>query len=177
MSVGDSIVVDRVYLSCLVTIGSYETRVDFLLLNMVDFDVILGVNWLSPFHAILDCHDKIVMLVMPGLPRLEWRWFLGHIPSRVVSFSEAQQVIEKGRLAYLALVRDINANTPTVNSVPIVREFPNIFLEDLPDMPPDRDIDFGIALAPGTQPISIPPYYMAPTELKELKGTVAGIIR
>ncbi|XP_070034876.1 uncharacterized protein [Nicotiana tomentosiformis] len=52
--VGDFIMVDHVYRSCLVTIGVYETRVDLLLLNMVDFDVILGMDWLSPYHAILD---------------------------------------------------------------------------------------------------------------------------
>ncbi|XP_070046505.1 uncharacterized protein [Nicotiana tomentosiformis] len=73
MPVGDSIVVDRVYRSSLVTIGDYETKVDLLLLYTVDFDVIFGMDWLSLYHAILDCHAKIVTLAMLGLPRLEWR--------------------------------------------------------------------------------------------------------
>lgn len=50
--VGDTIVVECVYLSCVVTIGGLETRVDLLLLSMVDFDVMLGMDWLSPYHAI-----------------------------------------------------------------------------------------------------------------------------
>nr|XP_009803207.1 PREDICTED: uncharacterized protein LOC104248608 [Nicotiana sylvestris] len=54
-------------------------------------------------------------------------------------------------------------------SVPIVNEFLEVFPEDLPRIPPDREIDFGIDLLPGTKPISIPPYRMAPAELKELK--------
>ncbi|XP_070050627.1 uncharacterized protein [Nicotiana tomentosiformis] len=61
MLVGDSIIMDRVYRSCLVVIGGFETRVHLLLLSIVDFDVILGMDWLSPYHAILDCHAKTVM--------------------------------------------------------------------------------------------------------------------
>ena len=56
--VGDAIIVDRVYRSYVVTIGSLETSVDLLLLDMVDFDVILGMDWLSPYHAILDCQPR-----------------------------------------------------------------------------------------------------------------------
>ncbi|XP_070025948.1 uncharacterized protein [Nicotiana sylvestris] len=68
--VGDSIIVDRLYWSCLVVLGGFETIVDLLLLNMVDFDVILGMDWLSPYHAILDCHAKMVTSAVPGLSRL-----------------------------------------------------------------------------------------------------------
>ncbi|XP_070054343.1 uncharacterized protein [Nicotiana tomentosiformis] len=73
MPVGDSIIVDRVYRPCLVVTGSFETRVNLLLLRMVDFDVIFGMDWLSPYHAILDCHAKTVTLAMPRLSRLEGR--------------------------------------------------------------------------------------------------------
>ncbi|XP_070050444.1 uncharacterized protein [Nicotiana tomentosiformis] len=66
--VGDSIMVDRVYRACLVIIGSCESRVDLLTLHMVDFDVILGMDWLLPYHTILDCHAKTVTLAFPGLP-------------------------------------------------------------------------------------------------------------
>ncbi|XP_070029036.1 uncharacterized protein [Nicotiana sylvestris] len=114
----DSIVVNRVYQSCLVTIGGYETRVDLMLLNMVDYDVILCMDWLSLYYGILDCHAK-----------------------------NAQRIVEKVCLAYLDFVRDVGADTPIVDSVFIVRDFPNIFPTDLPGKPPDRDIDFGIELA------------------------------
>ncbi|XP_069149231.1 uncharacterized protein [Solanum lycopersicum] len=55
------------------------------------------------------------------------------------------------------------------NSVPIVNEFLDVFPDDLPGVPPPREIDFGIDLEPNTTPISIPPYRMAPAELKKLK--------
>ncbi|XP_070036550.1 uncharacterized protein [Nicotiana tomentosiformis] len=134
---------------------------------MVNFDV-LGMEWLSPYHVILDCHAKTVTLAMPGLMQLEWRGTMNHIPCRVVSFLKAQQIVEKGCEAYLAFVRDVSADTPIVESIMVVRYFPDVFLADLPGMPPDRDIDFGVDLSPGTQPISIPPYRMAKMKLKEL---------
>ncbi|XP_070040015.1 uncharacterized protein [Nicotiana tomentosiformis] len=167
--VGDTIVMDRVYRSCVVTIGGLETRVDLFLLSMVDFDVILGMDWLSPCHAILGCHVKTVTFAMSGLPRIEWRGSLDYVPSRVISFLKAQQMVGKGFLSYLAFVRDVSAETPTIDSIPVVRDFPDVFPPDLLGMPSDMDIDFDIDLVPGIQPIFIPSYRLAPAELKELK--------
>ena len=56
-----------------------------------------------------------------------------------------------------------------VEDVPVVREFSDVFPEELPGLPPEREIEFAIEVQPGTDPISIPPYRMAPAELKELK--------
>ncbi|XP_070048632.1 uncharacterized protein [Nicotiana tomentosiformis] len=167
--VGDTIIVDRVYRSCVVTIGGLETRVDLLLLSMDDFDAILDRDWLSPCHAILDCHVKTVMLAMPGLPKVERRGSLDHVPSRVISYLKAQRMIGNGCLSYLALVRDVDTDTPTIDSVPVVRDFPDVFHADLPGMLPNRNIDFSIDLESGTHPISVHPYPMASGELKELK--------
>ncbi|XP_070055055.1 uncharacterized protein [Nicotiana tomentosiformis] len=114
-----------------VVLGGFETRVDLLLLSMVDFDVILDMYWLSPYHSILDCHAKTVTLVMPGLPQLEWRGTLDYVPSRVVSLLKAQQMVGKGCNAYLAFVRDVSVDTPTVESVPVVRYYPDVFPVDL----------------------------------------------
>ncbi|XP_070049261.1 uncharacterized protein [Nicotiana tomentosiformis] len=168
-SVGNTIVVDCVYRSCMVTIGGLEIRVDLLLLSMVDFDVILGMDWLSPCHAILDCHVKALTLTMPGLPRIEWRGFLDYIPSRVISYLKAQQIVGKGCLSYLVFVRDVGVDTPTIDSFPVVHDFLDVFHADPSGMPHDIDIDFGVDLVLSTQPISIPSYRMAPTELTELK--------
>ena len=54
--------------------------------------------------------------------------------------------------------------------------FSEVFPEDLPGVPPKRKIDFGIDLLPDTQPISIPPYRMAPAELKELKEQLKDLL-
>ena len=58
----------------------------------------------------------------------------------------------------------------------MVQEFLDVFPSDLPGVPPDRDTDFAIDLEPGTKPISIPPYRMAPTELKELKDQLQDLL-
>ncbi|XP_070040026.1 uncharacterized protein [Nicotiana tomentosiformis] len=132
---------------------------------MVDFDMILGMDWLSSCHAMLDCHAKTVKLAMSGLPRIEWRGSLDSVPSRVIL--KAQRMVGKGCMSYLAFLRDVGADTPTIDSVSVVRDFSNVFPADLPGMPPSMDIDFCIDLVLDTHPIFIPPYCMAPAELKE----------
>ncbi|XP_070028675.1 uncharacterized protein [Nicotiana sylvestris] len=136
---------------------------------MVDFDVILSMDWLSPYHRILDCYAKTMILALPGLPLLESRWIPGHSTSRVISYVKARHMVEKGCLTYLAYVRNSSAEVPSMDSVPVFREFLEVFPANLSGMPPDRDIDLCTDLALDTQPISIPPYCIAPLELKELK--------
>ncbi|XP_070049930.1 uncharacterized protein [Nicotiana tomentosiformis] len=104
---------------------------------------------------------------MPELPILEWKGLSVSISNRVISFMKARHMVEKGCLSYLAYVQDTIVESPAIDSVPVVGEFSDLFLSDLPGMPPDRDIDFCIDLAPSTQPISIPSYCMSPKELKE----------
>ncbi|XP_070002240.1 uncharacterized protein [Nicotiana sylvestris] len=165
--VGDSVVVDRICWSYVVTFYGFETSVDLLLLDMIDFEIILGMDYLSPHHVVLDCYARTITVVMPRLPRLEWKGFAVDTSSRVISFLKARKMIEKGCLAYLAYVRDITTESPTSDLVLVVREFSDVFHSDLPGMPPDRDINFYIDLAPGTQLVSIPSYHMALKELKE----------
>lgn len=133
-----------------------------LLLSMVEFDDILGMEWLSLGHAILDCHAKIATLAMPSVPRIEWRGTTDFVPSRVISFLKAQCMVGKGCLSYLAFVRDVGAEAPGIDSVPVVRDFLDVFLIYLPRLPLERDIDFGIDPVSGTKPISILPYRMEP---------------
>ena len=64
--VGEFVIVEKVYMSCLVMVVGRNTHVDLVILEMVDFDVILGMTWLSPNFAILDCNVKTVMLAKPG---------------------------------------------------------------------------------------------------------------
>ncbi|XP_070035673.1 uncharacterized protein [Nicotiana tomentosiformis] len=89
------------------------------------------VYLLSPHYAILDCHVKTVTLAMPGFPQLEWRGTLEYTPSRVISFLKAQRMVEKGCDAYPAYVRDVSIDTLKVESVPVVRDFPDVFPSDL----------------------------------------------
>nr|XP_016440544.1 PREDICTED: uncharacterized protein LOC107766303 [Nicotiana tabacum] len=142
---------------------------DLVELEMVDFDVIMGMDWLKSCYATVGCRTKIVSFEFPGEPVLEWKGDVVTPRSRFISYLKAIKMISKGYIYHLVRVKDADAQIPTLQSVPIVNEFPEVFPEDLPGIPPDREIDFGIDLLPGTKPIFIPPYRMAPAELKELK--------
>ena len=63
-----------------------------------------------------------------------------------------------------------------LEDVPVVRDFLDVFPDDLPGLPPEREIDFPIDLVPGTAPISLPTYRMAPAELKKLKTQLQELV-
>ena len=90
------------------------------------------------------------------------------MPQNLISVVTARKMFRRGCQGYLAVIRDVEADKGVLEKVPVVCEFPNVFLEELPGLPPDREIEFCIDVVPGTDPISMPPYRMAPAELKEL---------
>ena len=94
----------------------------------------------------------------------------------VILALEAKRLLHKGCEAYLAHVVDTSTPKVTLRSVPIVREFSDVFLKDLPRLPLDRELEFGIDLLSRSVPISIPSYRMAPIELKELKTQLQDLI-
>ena len=155
--VDESVIVEKVYRSFLVTFVGSNTFVDLIILEMVYFDVILGMTWLSPNFAILDCNAKTVTLAKLGTDPLVWEGDYISTPVPIISFLRAKRMVIKGCLAFLANLKDDTSKVHSIESVLIVREFLDVFPADLPGMPPDRDIDFCIDLEPGTHPISIPP--------------------
>ncbi|WMV58455.1 hypothetical protein MTR67_051840, partial [Solanum verrucosum] len=96
--------------------------------------------------------------------------------AKIISVIRASKLVEQGCLAYLAHVRDVEIEAPSIGAIPLVSEFSEVFPNDLPGMPLDRDIDFYIDLEPSTRPISIPPYCMAPTEFREIKAQIQELL-
>lgn len=80
-----------------------------------------------------------------------------------------KKLLVKGINAYPTYITDLPELRKDINQVSIVKEFFDVFLEKLPSMPPDREVEFLVEVAPGTAPISCAPYRMTPLELKELK--------
>ena len=74
----------------------------------------------------------------------------------------ASKMLRKGCQCYLAFVVDRRQEGTRLEDIPIVKEFPDVFPDDISGLPPDRAIEFVIELIPGTKPISIPPYRMMP---------------
>ena len=88
--VGESVIVEKVYRSCLVNFVGSNTHVDLVILEMVDFDVILGMTCLSSNFAILDCNAKTVTLAKPGTDLLVWEGDYISTPIRIISFLRAK---------------------------------------------------------------------------------------
>ena len=83
---------------------------------------------------------------------------------------KAKRLVQQGGWAILACVVDVRKKEKTLENVPIVNEFLDVFPDDLPGITPSQAVDFVIELKPGTGPISKAPYRMTPAELKELKA-------
>ncbi|XXG89232.1 hypothetical protein AAC387_Pa12g1284 [Persea americana] len=93
----------------------------------------------------------------------------------VISVLRADQMIKSGCAGYLAFITE-DKLSKAVEDIPVVCEFPDVFLEQIPGLPPVREIDFTIELVPGTTPISRAPYRMAPAELRELKAQLQDLL-
>ena len=82
---------------------------------------------------------------------------------------EARRFLRKGCESFLALILDSKREQVNFENILVIREFPDVFPEELPGVPPEREVDLSIEVVQRTTPISRAPDRMAPTELKELK--------
>ena len=85
-------------------------------------------------------------------------------------------MLRKGYQDYLAYVVETRKEGTMVYEIPIVREFPDVFPDDIAGLPLEREVEFTIDLIPVTEPISIPSYRMAPAELRELKAQLEELL-
>ncbi|KAG8499053.1 hypothetical protein CXB51_005455 [Gossypium anomalum] len=129
------------------------------------------MDWLTVHDAFVNCKSKTIDLRCANneIIRVE-STDLNGLPAIIISSMLTQKYVRKGCEAYLAYVLDSKELGRKLESVPVVCEYPDVFPEELPGLPPIREVEFGIELVPRTTPISIAPYRMAPTELKELKA-------
>ncbi|XP_074323495.1 uncharacterized protein LOC141660409 [Apium graveolens] len=88
----------------------------------------------------------------------------------------SKRLLRQGCEAYLAHMVDTKRETPEIHTIPVVNEFEDVFLKDLPGLPADREIEFAIDLAPGTTPVSKAPYPLAPIEMKELADQLQDLL-
>lgn len=98
-------------------------------------------------------------------------------PICIISSLEACKRIAEGDRGFLAYIQEIAQGTSRPDQIAVVSEFLDFFPEDLPGMPPQREVEFGIELMPGTGPESSAPYRKAPLELTELKKELEELLQ
>ncbi|KAA3480888.1 Gag protease polyprotein-like protein [Gossypium australe] len=164
---GQYVMVDKVCKNSPLMVKGYCFSADLMLLIFNEFDVILGMDWLTQHDAVVNCkHKYIVLKCQNGI--------LLHVESdkldglsNVISVISAQKCVRKGYDAYLAYVLDTKVSESKVKLVPVFCEFPD---RNYLGFASQRGGIFFINLIPGTTPISIAPYRMVPMKLKELKA-------
>ena len=173
---GESLWLSQMLKGSLFSIGGQDMKANLILIDLKGLDVILGIDWLAANYTSMDCFRKEVIFRRPGLPVVVFCGKRGRAPSGLISAISTRWLLQKGCKGYLAHVVDTRSNEVRLEDVPVVREFLDVFPDDLPGLPPERETDFPIDLVPGTAPISLPPYRMAPTKLKELKAQLQELV-
>ena len=127
------------------------------------------MDWLSPNGAVIDCEQQLVRVRTPSGGELVIQ---GEGPQHGPTFcsaARARRYFYQGCAGYVAYVLDAREKGKTaIDDVPIVRDFPDVFPEDLLGIPPERQVEFRIDLIPGADPIAKAPYRLAPPEMQEL---------
>ncbi|GKA67219.1 putative reverse transcriptase domain-containing protein, partial [Tanacetum coccineum] len=148
---GKIIGVNTIIHGCTLNFMNHPFNIDLMSVPLGSFDVIIGMDWLTKYHGVIICDEKIV---------------------RVPFGREMDRVYSKGCDVFLAHITTKEDKDKSegkrLEDVPIVRDFLEVFSEDLPGNPPARQVEFQIDLVPGVAPVARAPYWLAPSEMKEL---------
>ncbi|GJR51298.1 putative reverse transcriptase domain-containing protein [Tanacetum coccineum] len=161
--------IDHEYVNCPLRFDDRIRPANLLPIHMLDFDVILGMDWLASHRATIDCYARTVIFGNVRQPEFVYHGSSPLKSVKLISAMKARTLISHGCQGFLASVMDTSLESPNIENLFVVREFVDVFPDELPGLPPAREIEFGIELIPGAEPISKAPYRMAPVELKELK--------
>ena len=122
---------------------------------MCDFDVILGMDWLNAHYTMIDCRKKRVRFNPPNGKSYEFQGTPSSRLAPIIYVLQARKLLDSGCQRYFANIIDQTKERELVpKDVPIVREYLSFFLDDLPGLSPDQEIELGIELIPGIAPIS-----------------------
>ncbi|GJV92015.1 putative reverse transcriptase domain-containing protein [Tanacetum coccineum] len=172
---GKIIGINTIIWGCTLNFLDHPFNINLMLAELGSFDVIIGMHWLLKYHAVIDYAEKIV--------RIPWgnETLIVHgdrsnkgngTRLNIISCIKTHKYLLKGNNVFLAHVTtketEDKSGEKRLEDVPIVRDFPEVFPEDLPSLPPTRQVEFQIDLMPGVAPVARAPYRLAPSEMKEL---------
>ncbi|XP_073064037.1 uncharacterized protein [Primulina eburnea] len=167
----------EIILNCVIRFDDNIMITNLIKLDMSDFDCILGMDTLSNYRATVDCFHGVVRF-RPYYGS-KWNFYGSDSESRIplVSAMEMFRLLSTGNEGFMIYTVDATQGKRfEVSDIPVVKEFPDVFPDEIPGFPPQREIDFSIELVSGTNPISRAPYRLAPAELKELKEQLQDLL-
>nr|GEZ81383.1 putative reverse transcriptase domain-containing protein [Tanacetum cinerariifolium] len=170
---GQIIGVNTVIRGCTLNFLNHPFNIDLMPVELSSFDVIIGMDWLTTYHAVIVCDEKIIRVPFRNetlIIRCDGN--KNGTQLNIISCTKTQKYLLKGYPVFL-----VNIITKTIKdkleekrleNMPIVRDFSEVFLEDLPGLPLTRRVEFQIDLIPGTAPVAWASYRLAQSEMKEL---------
>ncbi|GKA65950.1 putative reverse transcriptase domain-containing protein, partial [Tanacetum coccineum] len=148
---------------CTLSLVNHIFEIDLMPIELGTFDVIIGMDWLVKHDAVIVCGEKVVRIPY-GNKTLIVEGDKGGSRLKVISCIKARKYVEQGCHLFLAHVTKKKSKEKRMEDVPVIHDFP----EELPGLPPPRQVEFQIDLVSGAAPVARAPYRLAPNEMKEL---------
>jgi hypothetical protein len=154
--------------NCVVDLGVCTTRLKVYVTALGTYDLIIGMDWLAAHRTLVDCFAKRVLCFDDeGIP-IEIQGVQRKVSLHFISTMKVKRCLRQGCQLYV--VEAVNERKgPSLDQYPVLSEFQDVFPNELPGLPPERELDFTIELKPGAEPISKTPYRMTAPELCELQ--------
>ncbi|XP_016704265.1 uncharacterized protein [Gossypium hirsutum] len=138
-------------------------------LGQNEFDVILGMNWLTKHDAVENCKEKWIDLKCETGEVISVESGNTKDNVRIISAFSAQWLMRKGNEAFLAYILDTRDSKSKLEQLLVINEFTDVFFEELLGLQPNRKVEFVTYVVLETVPISVTRYLTAPAKLKDLK--------
>lgn len=129
-------------------IRGHKTLVDVIPIQLGEFDVILGMNWLNHHVAMIDCHRKTVNLRISNKAKVVFYGNCNPRRSNCISMMQVKRLLKKGCVGYLAYIVETQQKESKLEQIPVSREFADVFPKELSGLPCEREIEFVIDLVP-----------------------------
>ncbi|KAL8260217.1 hypothetical protein R6Q59_028170 [Mikania micrantha] len=139
-------------------------------MELGSFEIIIGMDWLSLNRVEIVCSEKLLRIPMANGEVLEVRGDQAKRSVKIISCIKARKCLQKKCVVFLAHMMEKQKDKIKIQDVPVVKEYPEVFPDDLPGLPPARPVEFGIDLVPGATPVAKSPYRLAPSEMQELSN-------
>ncbi|KAF5477291.1 hypothetical protein F2P56_003941, partial [Juglans regia] len=173
---GEIVCCSKVALGCPLDFGGRTLDADLIVFKLLGFDIILGMDWLYRYSANIDCRRRVIGFQLSDEDYLEFVGSKLKARPSIISAIQAKRDIACGADAFLVQVVSTPSEKKSLVDIPVVEEFPDVFVDELPGLPPIRDMEFVIDLELGAAPVHKAPYRMAPAELKELKTQLQELV-